>query len=111
MATLDAYETEVLSAYDAGKLPAVGTKAEMARLRAAARATAVKDRRVNIRISSGDLQGLQVKALEQGLPYQTLVASILHQYVTGRLQERTEGAAVAAPQPKRSVRRVSRREG
>ena len=47
-----------------------------------------RDKRVNIRLSSGDLQDIQVKALEQGMPYQTLIASVLHKYVTGRLAER-----------------------
>ena len=84
----DVYEKEVLGAYEKGQLKSVATKAELAKFKAAARATAVKDRRVNIRLSSGDLQDIQVKALEEGLPYQTLIASVLHKYVTGRLAER-----------------------
>ena len=88
MATLDAYEQEVLQAYESGKLASVGTKADLTRMKEAARATAIKDRRVNIRLSSGDLQDIQVRALEQGVPYQTLIASVLHKYVTGRLEER-----------------------
>lgn len=56
-------------------------------MRAAARATAIKDKRVNIRLSAGDLQDIQVKALEEGMPYQTLIASVLHKYVSGRLHE------------------------
>ena len=88
MPKTDAYETELLAAFDKGALKSVATKAELARFKAAARATAVKDKRVNIRLSSGDLQDIQVKALEQGLPYQTLIASVLHKYVTGRLAER-----------------------
>ena len=47
----------------------------------------LKDRRVNIRLSSGDLSDIEVKALEEGVPYQTLIASVLHKYVTGRLAE------------------------
>ncbi|MCA1806168.1 MAG: hypothetical protein LC646_12805 [Xanthomonadaceae bacterium] len=46
-----------------------------------------KDARINIRLSSKDLRGLQKKALAEGIPYQTLVASILHKYVEGRLHE------------------------
>jgi predicted DNA binding CopG/RHH family protein len=88
MTKLDAYETQVLAAFDRGELKSVATKAELAKFRAAARATAVKDKRVNIRLSSGDLQDIQVKALEQGMPYQTLIASVLHKYVSGRLAER-----------------------
>ena len=88
MPKIDAYEEEVLVAFEAGKLDSVATKAELAKLKAAARATATKDRRVNIRLSSGDLSDIQVKALEEGVPYQTLIASVLHKYVSGRLAER-----------------------
>ena len=85
---LDSYETEVLQAYESGKLRPIATKAELARLRAAARATAIKDRRVNIRLSSADLRDIQARALQEGMPYQTLIASVLHKYVTGKLAER-----------------------
>jgi predicted DNA binding CopG/RHH family protein len=84
---LDKYEAEILGAYERGELRSVATKSELAKFREAARATALKDRRVNIRLSSGDLADIQVKALEEGLPYQTLIASVLHKYVTGRLVE------------------------
>jgi predicted DNA binding CopG/RHH family protein len=70
----------------------VATRAELAKFKSAARATAIKDRRVNIRLSTGDLQDIQAKALAQGMPYQTLIASVLHKYVTGRLSEREIGA-------------------
>ena len=83
----DSYEKEVLGAYEKGQLKSVATKAELAKFKAAARATAVKDRRVNIRLSSSDLQDVQVKAMQEGVPYQTLIASVLHKYVTGRLTE------------------------
>ena len=51
----------------------------------AAKNTMLKDQRMNIRIAKRDLEGLKAKALEEGLPYQTLVSSILHKYVTGKL--------------------------
>jgi len=102
MSRLDPYETEILAAFEAGKLSPVGTKAELAKLRAAARATDIKDRRVNIRLSAGDLQDIQAKALEEGMPYQTLIASVLHKYVTGRLQERRPRAKPAPPVPEDS---------
>jgi predicted DNA binding CopG/RHH family protein len=88
MPKIDAYEQEVLDAFEKGKLKSIATKAELARLKAAARAAGLKDRRVNIRLSSGGLSDIQVKALEEGIPYQTLIASVLHKYVTGRLAER-----------------------
>ena len=81
------YENEIHTAFEKGELTSVASKAELAKFKAAARATAIKDRRVNIRLSSGDLSDIQVKALEQGMPYQTLIASVLHKYVTGRLTE------------------------
>src|SRR3954469_3172644 len=93
MSKIDAYEREVLKAYDSGKLASIATKAELEKFKAAARATAIKDRRVNIRLSSIDLSDIQVKALEEGVPYQTLIASVLHKYVTGRLSEQPEPAA------------------
>lgn len=93
MAKIDAYEKEVLSTYERGELKSIATKAELVKFRAAARATAIKDRRVNIRISSGDLSDIQAKALEEGIPYQTLIASILHKYVTGKFSERAEMSA------------------
>ena len=90
MSKLDAYELEVLKAFEKGKLKSVATKSELEKLKAAARATAIKDRRVNIRLSSIDLGDIQVKALEEGVPYQTLIASVLHKYVTGRLLEKPQ---------------------
>ena len=87
MPKIDVYEREILNAFEKGKLKSVATKAELSKFRAAARATAIKDRRVNIRLSSGDLSDIQAKALEEGIPYQTLIASVLHKYVSGRLTE------------------------
>ena len=99
MAELDAYETEVLESYERGDLQSLATPDERARIKAAARATAIKDRRVNIRLSSGDLADIQTRALEEGIPYQTLIASVLHKYVTGRLTERR---SVPAPRSRES---------
>lgn len=104
MSRLDRYEAEVLAKFEGGKLSQIGTKAELAELRAAARATSIKDRRVNIRLSAGDLRDIQVKALEEGMPYQTLITSVLHKYVTGRLSERKN----ISPSAKSSHRRASR---
>ena len=95
MSKLDPYELDVLAAYESGKLKPITGKAELQRMRAAARATAIKDKRVNIRLSSLDLLDIQAKALAEGLPYQTLIASVLHKYVTGRLAEK-EPSAVGA---------------
>lgn len=103
MAKVDDEELQILSAFEQGRLKSVATKAEIARLKAAARATGLKDKRVNIRLSSGDLGDIQARALEEGIPYQTLIASVLHKYVTGRLTEVPGGNAKppAKPQQKR----------
>ena len=56
----------------------------------AASETALKDYRINVRISKRDVEALKTKALEEGIPYQTLVTSILHKYVTGKIVENKE---------------------
>ena len=85
---LDRYERGVLRAYEKGALvSARPTKAQMGAFRDAARATFIKNRRVNIRLSAVDLMDIQARALEEGVPYQTLIASVLHKYVAGRLRE------------------------
>jgi len=62
------------------------------KLMIAAHATALKDYRINVRISKRDVQALKTKALEVGIPYQTLVTSILHQYAAGKLKEPNQKA-------------------
>lgn len=108
MPKTDPYESELLAAFEKGALKSVATKAELSKFNAAARATAIKDRRVNIRLSAGDLQDIQVKALQEGLPYQTLIASVLHKYVTGRLAERAGRASGASSRRKPQLRRANK---
>ena len=50
-----------------------------------------KDKRVNLRMSSKDLEAIKTYAVEEGLPYQTLMSSVLHKFVTGRLVDRQAG--------------------
>lgn len=89
MSTLDREEREILDAYRQGKLePVVLSAEEIERYREAARAVSRKDKRVNIRMSSVDLRDLQIRAMKEGIPYQTLMASVLHKYVAGKLVER-----------------------
>ena len=81
-------EEEILASFERGEWkPVRDQKGEIVRFQAAAEATLLKDKRVNIRISSRDLEGLQAKAAEEGVPYQTLMASVLHKFVSGRLVE------------------------
>lgn len=86
---LDKEEAELLASVEAGEWKSVpNLEQEKKRAQEIAAATFRKDRRVNIRISSRDLIGLQKRALEEGIPYQTLISSILHKYVSsGRLSE------------------------
>ena len=90
MADLDKEEKELLDSYerDEWKLVADG-ESEAERYGGYARATFRKDMRVNIRISKKDLEALQSRALEEGIPYQTLIGSVLHKYVDGRLVEKS----------------------
>lgn len=87
MSRLDKEETEILKAFEEGKLKSVSTPGRLKKLRDAAEATFKKDRRINIRISGKDLEAIQRRALEEGIPYQTLVSSVLHKYVSGNLEE------------------------
>lgn len=90
---LDEEEREILEAYERGEtVPVPDMEARIAEYQEAARAFFRKDRRVNIRLTAHDLTALQSIALEEGIPYQTLMASILHKYVTGRLVERPRSA-------------------
>lgn len=81
-------EEEILASFERGEWQSVpNLKAEMARLASMASASLAKDKRVNIRISSRDLEDIQAKAAQEAIPYQTLMASVLHKFVTGRLVE------------------------
>lgn len=89
MNDLDEYEKELLEAFEQGQLKTAGpAKTDLARFKAAATATFIKDKRVNIRLSTPDLMDIQARALEEGMPYQTLIASVLHKFVAGRLVEK-----------------------
>lgn len=84
----DKLEEEILASFERGEWQqAPKNKSEIARFAAMASASLAKDKRVNIRISSRDLDDIQAKAAEEAIPYQTLMASVLHKYVTGRLVE------------------------
>jgi predicted DNA binding CopG/RHH family protein len=89
MAKLDAEEREILEAFEADHLKPIKNKeAELKKHRKYAEATFKKDQRINIRISNRDLQALKKRAFAEGIPYQTLVSSILHKYVDDRLVDR-----------------------
>lgn len=89
MPKLDKEESDLKKSVEEGDWqPVRDQKAEVSRYQEYARSTFRKDRRINIRISSKDLEALQKRALEEGIPYQTLISSVLHKYVSGRLEDR-----------------------
>lgn len=86
---LDQEEKEILDAFEADEFESEWTPERATTVSQWAEASSKKDKRINIRISSRDLSAIQRRALEEGIPYQTLVSSILHKYVSGTLYDVT----------------------
>jgi predicted DNA binding CopG/RHH family protein len=85
---IESNEKDILESVERGEWkPVGGSKRDRSRYARYAKATFRKDRRLNIRLSSKDLDAIQKRALAEGLPYQTLIASLLHKYASGRLRE------------------------
>ncbi|MDD1619937.1 MAG: hypothetical protein LUQ11_00535 [Methylococcaceae bacterium] len=84
---LDEEEQKLLAAFEADEFESILTEGRKGDLAKAAEAAFKKDKRINIRISARDLAALQRRALQEGLPYQTLVASVLHKYASGSLRD------------------------
>ncbi|HEX2867056.1 MAG TPA: hypothetical protein VHO03_08430 [Ignavibacteriales bacterium] len=88
MKRLEKNEVEILKPVEDGEWQSVKDvekkKAEYARY---AKNTSAKNKRINIRLSEMDLAKLKAKSLEEGVPYQTLIASIIHKYVHGKFRE------------------------
>jgi len=91
---LDKEEKKLLKAYEEGEFESVLTPARKKKIQEAASETFKKDKRINIRISSRDLDAIQKRALVEGIPYQTLVSSILHKYISGSLRDITANKAL-----------------
>ncbi len=86
---LDAEEQEILEAFERGSLKSEpNAEQEIREAREAARNTFNKNRRVNLRLTERDFLHAHIRALEEGLPYQTLLSSVIHKYLTGRLIEK-----------------------
>ncbi len=86
---LDKEESELLKSIERDEWKSISNlQEEIERSKKIARATIVKDQRMNIRISKKDLEALKIRAIEEGMPYQTLVSSILHKYLSGKLVEK-----------------------
>jgi predicted DNA binding CopG/RHH family protein len=89
---LNKEEKGILDAYDKGKLKASSpSRKDKEKIKAMAEQTFRKDRRVTIRLYDHDLKGIQKKAMEKGMPYQTLISSMIHQYVEGYLVDSKTG--------------------
>lgn len=80
-------EKEILEAYGSGKMTLkTPTSEEVESIKKTARNTFKKDRRITIRLYDHDYKGIQKKALEMGIPYQTLISGLIHRYVQGDLK-------------------------
>ena len=89
MTTLDKEEKALSQSVERGEWKSVADlEDEIKKSKEYAKATFIKDQRMNIRIAQRDLKALKVKALEEGIPYQTLVSSIIHKYLSGILIEK-----------------------
>jgi len=85
---MDKYEKELSEAYDRGLLDPQKPEDDLLKMLAqAGEQTFKKDRRINIRLSSHDLLGIQRKAAQKGIPYQAFISGLIHQYVEGDLVE------------------------
>ncbi len=86
---LDQEEIEILKSVEAGEWKSVeNLEEEIIKNQDIARNTLKKDKRVNLRMSAKDLDAIKAYAVEEGLPYQTLISSVLHKFISGRLVER-----------------------
>lgn len=84
---LDKNEKELLASFERGEWKSVkGLPDAKKHFRETARETLRKDKRINIRLSQKDLEGIQAKAARDGMPYQTLISSIIHKFVVGNLR-------------------------
>jgi predicted DNA binding CopG/RHH family protein len=85
----DKEEKDILKSFEAGEFQSVITKERQQEIQDIATHTFKKDKRINIRLSGRDLSAIQRRAMEEGIPYQSLVTSILHKYVSGSLYDVT----------------------
>ena len=84
-------EQELNEAYERGEMKLeTPSAALLAQLTAAGENTFKKDKRINIRLSTHDLLGIQRKAAQKGIPYQALISGLIHQYVEGDLLEKAK---------------------
>lgn len=86
----DKEEKAIVEAFEKGKMTlSTPSKKEIEKIKTIARKTIIKDKRITIRLYDHDYKGIQKKALEMGIPYQTLISGIIHRYIEGDLISRT----------------------
>ncbi len=87
----DKEEKDILDAYVQGKMPlATPSKKQIEHIKATAKKTLVKSKRITIRLYDHDYRGIQKKAMEMGVPYQTLITGVIHQYIEGELPSKQD---------------------
>ncbi len=83
---IDTEEREILESLEKGEWkPVKNFEKEKEKAVTAARNTLKKDKRINLRLSQKDYYQIQIKAIEEGIPYQTLISSLIHKYLNGSL--------------------------
>jgi len=86
----DKEEKNILEAFESGNLTlSKPSKKEIESIKSAALNTFKKDKRITIRLYEHDYSGIQKKAMEMGIPYQTLISGIIHRYIEGDLKVKT----------------------
>lgn len=89
---LDREEKNIVDEYEKGEIKIrKPSRNEIEKIKLTARNTFKKDRRITIRLYDHDLKGIQKKAMEMGIPYQTLISGMIHRYVEGDLVEKQAG--------------------
>jgi len=87
----DKEEKDILDAYESGNMKLSSpSKKEIETIKAIAKSTFTKDKRITIRLYDHDFKGIQKKALEMGIPYQTLISGLIHRYIEGELVSKNE---------------------
>lgn len=85
---LDQEEKQILKDFEQGKFKSVpNLKREQQRYKAYAKSMLNKTRNINIRMSESDLIAIKTLAFQKGIPYQTMLTSLIHQYSSGQLKE------------------------
>jgi predicted DNA binding CopG/RHH family protein len=86
----DKEEKGILNALEKGTMKlSTPSKKEIESIKAAANNTLKKDKRITIRLYDHDFVGIQKKAMEMGIPYQTLISGIIHRYIEGDMKIKT----------------------